>query len=236
MRTSILAGVSALALTAMPAFAQSTTAPAAANTKVAAADDAEDPGEMMIVTGSRIARAKLNSSVPVTTLTREELTINGEVNIGDQISQLPSFRVSFGTQNSGGAIGTAGLNILDLRGQGTGRTLVLQNGRRHVTSQPGTSTVDTSHHPERAGRARRCRHRRQFGSLRFGRHRRGRQLHHEEGFRRHRSRWPDRPVVARRPPDLFPQRHDRQELQRWPRQHRRQRRIFAAEPAVLQPA
>jgi outer membrane receptor protein involved in Fe transport len=143
MRTSILAGVSALALTAAPALAQTaaanTVAPA---TKVAAAV-AEDDGELMVVTGSRIARISLDSAVPVTTLTRDELTINGEVNIGDQLSQLPAFRVSFGTQNSGGAIGTAGLNILDLRGQGTGRTLVVQNGRRHVTSQPGTSTVDT---------------------------------------------------------------------------------------------
>ncbi len=146
MRTSILAGVSALALTAFPAFAQTTeaAAPVAPTTKVAAADAADDDAEMMIVTGSRIARAALDSAVPVTTLTRQELSINGEVNIGDQLSQLPSFRVSFGTQNSGGFIGTAGLNILDLRGQGTGRTLVLQNGRRHVTSQPGTSTVDTA--------------------------------------------------------------------------------------------
>jgi outer membrane receptor for ferrienterochelin and colicin len=146
MRTSILAGVSSLALIAIPAFAQ-TPAPAtkAAATKVAATDAAgEDQGDLIVVTGSRIARAALDYAVPVTSLTRQELTINGEVNIGDQISQLPAFRNSFGTQNSGGAIGTAGLNILDLRGQGTGRTLVLQNGRRHVTSQPGTSTVDTS--------------------------------------------------------------------------------------------
>ncbi|MEY2883834.1 MAG: hypothetical protein RL490_1558, partial [Pseudomonadota bacterium] len=147
MRTSILAGVSSLALIAIPAFAQ-TPAPATAQapaTKTAATDAAaEDEGEMVVVTGSRIARAKLDSAVPVTSLTRQELTINGEVNIGDQITQLPAFRNSFGTQNSGGAIGTAGLNILDLRGQGTGRTLVVQNGRRHVTSQPGTSTVDTS--------------------------------------------------------------------------------------------
>ena len=51
MRTSILAGVSALALTAMPAFAQTAATTAAPNTKVAAADDAADDGEMMIVTG-----------------------------------------------------------------------------------------------------------------------------------------------------------------------------------------
>ena len=143
MRTSILAGVSALALTAAPALAQTAAANTVAPAIKVAAAAADDDGELMIVTGSRIARISLDSAVPVTTLTREELTINGEVNIGDQLSQLPAFRVSFGTQNSGGAIGTAGLNILDLRGQGTGRTLVVQNGRRHVTSQPGTSTVDT---------------------------------------------------------------------------------------------
>ncbi|MFZ4747895.1 MAG: TonB-dependent receptor domain-containing protein [Sphingomonas sp.] len=145
MRTKILTGVSALAITTMSAAAFAQTAPAETvkPAVTAAADDAED-SEMILVTGSRIARANLDSTVPVTTLSRDELTINGEVNIGDQLSQLPSFRNTFSTQNSGAAIGTAGLNILDLRGQGVARTLVLQNGRRHVTSQPGTSTVDTS--------------------------------------------------------------------------------------------
>ncbi len=38
--------------------------------------------------------------------------------------------------------------MLDLRGQGISRTLVLQNGRRHVTSQPGTSTVDVNTIPD----------------------------------------------------------------------------------------
>ncbi len=143
MRAIVLAGASALAFVAVSAAAQTaenTTVPA---TKAVAAATA-DEGEMVIVTGSRIARANLDSTVPVTTLSRAELTINGEVNIGDQLSQLPSFRNTFSSQNSGANIGTAGLNILDLRGQGTARTLVLQNGRRHVTSQPGTSTVDTS--------------------------------------------------------------------------------------------
>ncbi|WP_426163240.1 TonB-dependent receptor domain-containing protein [Sandarakinorhabdus sp. DWP1-3-1] len=142
MRTIILSSASALALLAAAASAQ-TVAPAAPPATTTAAAEAADEG-LVIVTGSRIARAGLDSAVPVTTLTRAELTINGEVNIGDQLSQLPAFRVTSGSQNSGGAIGTAGLNILDLRGQGTARTLVLQNGRRHVTSQPGTSTVDTS--------------------------------------------------------------------------------------------
>lgn len=41
-------------------------------------------------------------------------------------------------------IGAAGINRLDLRNLGTSRTLVLVNGRRHVTSSPGTYDVDTN--------------------------------------------------------------------------------------------
>jgi outer membrane receptor protein involved in Fe transport len=62
--------------------------------------------------------------------------------IGDRLSLLPQFRPTFTTQNAGRFIGTAGISTLDLRGQGTARTLVLQNGRRHVTSSPGQQTVD----------------------------------------------------------------------------------------------
>src|SRR4029078_1832993 len=39
---------------------------------------------------------------------------------------------TFSQANSTRFLGTAGLNLLDLRGLGTVRTLVLQNGRRHV--------------------------------------------------------------------------------------------------------
>lgn len=96
------------------------------------------------VTASRIPRPNIDASVPVTTLTAAELTQTGDVSLGDAISRLPSFTPGFSSQNSGRFIGTAGLSVLDLRGQGTERTLVLQNGRRHVTSSPGTSAVDVN--------------------------------------------------------------------------------------------
>jgi outer membrane receptor protein involved in Fe transport len=115
------------------AFAQD-EAPAAAEEATAE----EDPG--IVVTGSRIARPNLTSVVPVTTMQVGELTDTGNISLGDALNQLPSMHATFSQANSGGFIGTAGLNLLDLRGLGTSRTLVLVNGRRHVTAQPGTPT------------------------------------------------------------------------------------------------
>ncbi len=139
MRSFILAGASALAIAASPAFAAEDQ-----ETKVAAGAAEETAAEMMVVTGSRIARDNIDATVPITSLSAAELLQNGNVNVGDRLALLPQFRPTFTSQNSGRFIGTAGLSILDLRGQGTNRTLVLQNGLRHVTSQPGAATVDVS--------------------------------------------------------------------------------------------
>jgi outer membrane receptor protein involved in Fe transport len=106
----------------------------------AEAAPAEDEDQGIVVTGSRIARPNLTSVVPVTTMQAAELFDTGNISLGDALNQLPSMHQTFGQANSGGFIGTAGLNLLDLRGLGTSRTLVLVNGRRHVTAQPGTPT------------------------------------------------------------------------------------------------
>jgi outer membrane receptor protein involved in Fe transport len=111
----------------------------------AEAAPAEEEDQGIIVTGSRIARPNLTSVVPVTTMQAAELFDTGNVSLGDALNQLPSMHQTFGQANSGGFIGTAGLNLLDLRGLGTSRTLVLVNGRRHVTAQPGTpSSIDVN--------------------------------------------------------------------------------------------
>lgn len=145
MRTKILAGASVLAFIAVSANAQ-TTAPAASAPAKATAEAAVDDA-MLVVTGSRIARSNLDASVPITSLSATELTNTGAVSIGDRLSLLPQFRPTFTTQNAGRFIGTAGVSSLDLRGQGTSRTLVLQNGRRHVSSSPGSATVDINSIP-----------------------------------------------------------------------------------------
>lgn len=103
-----------------------------------------DQLEQIIVTGSRISMPNVMSSVPVTSITAGDLTLKGNVSLGDALNELPALRSTFSQANSTRFIGTSGLNLLDLRGLGTSRTLVLVNGRRHVTSQPGSFSVDTN--------------------------------------------------------------------------------------------
>ncbi|MBH0112524.1 TonB-dependent receptor [Novosphingobium sp. YJ-S2-02] len=107
-------------------------------------DEATDLGGSIVVTGSRISRPNLDSPVPVTAITSEEITSVGDVSLGDALNDLPALRTTYSQGNSTRFIGTAGLNLLDLRGLGTSRTLVLVNGRRHVTSSPGDYLVDTN--------------------------------------------------------------------------------------------
>ncbi len=106
--------------------------------------NAEEDKAQIIVTGSRIKRPNLNSTVPITTVEVEDLIRSSNISIGDALNDLPALRSTFSSQNSGRFIGTAGINTLDLRGLGGDRTLVLVNGRRHVTSSPGSFTVDTN--------------------------------------------------------------------------------------------
>lgn len=104
--------------------------------------------EQITVTGSRISRPNAISTTPVTSLTAEEISLSGEANLGDFLNQLPALRSTYSGQNSGRFIGTVGLNLLDLRGLGTSRTLVLQDGRRHIGASVGTSAVDVNTIPE----------------------------------------------------------------------------------------
>jgi outer membrane receptor protein involved in Fe transport len=106
--------------------------------------DPTNTGETITVTGSRIRRPNLESNIPVTSVGVEELLDDGSLSLGDALNDLPSLRSTFSTANSQRFIGTTGLSLLDLRGLGTSRTLVLVNGRRHVTSQAGEFTVDVN--------------------------------------------------------------------------------------------
>jgi outer membrane receptor protein involved in Fe transport len=93
--------------------------------------DSEQTGGI-VVTGSRIPRPNLESTVPITSITGESFFQQGQTSIGDTLNDLPQLRSTFAQQNPGSGIGIAGLSLLDLRGLGTSRTLVLVNGRRHV--------------------------------------------------------------------------------------------------------
>ncbi len=96
----------------------------------AAEDDAA--ADTIIVTGSRISRPDLKSTVPIAFVDGDTIMKQGNTNIGDTLNDLPQLRTSRAQQNSSTGVGISGLNLLDLRGLGTARTLVLVNGRRHV--------------------------------------------------------------------------------------------------------
>ena len=110
--------------------------------QAAAQDDASD----VVVTGSRIRRPNLESTVPITTVQGEEFFQTGKTSIGDTLNELPALRSTFSQSNSTRFLGTSGLNLLDLRGLGTQRTLVLVDGRRHVAGDilNTASSVDTN--------------------------------------------------------------------------------------------
>src|SRR5687768_2491440 len=105
----------------------------------AATDD-----QSLLVTGTRIRRPNLESNVPITSVSAEDLTSQGDVSVGDALNDLPSLRSTFSQANSNRFIGTTGLNVLDLRGLGIERTLVLVNGRRHITALPGDFLIDVN--------------------------------------------------------------------------------------------
>ena len=100
-------------------------------------------GESIVVTGTRINRPTLTSTVPVTSVGLQDLS-QGNVSLGDKLAELPQIRATFTQANSTRFIGTAGINALDLRGLGTQRTLVLVNGRRVITATPGINRPDVN--------------------------------------------------------------------------------------------
>ena len=148
--TCISTAVLALAA-ATTAYAQD-TAPAGTPTEACSdtdingvCDDARTSGSI-VVTGSRIRRPNLESTVPITSIAGDTFFQQGQTNIGDTLNDLPQLRSTFAQQNPGAGIGIAGLNLLDLRGLGTQRTLVLVNGRRHVPADilSNAVSVDTN--------------------------------------------------------------------------------------------
>jgi outer membrane receptor protein involved in Fe transport len=106
----------------------------AASTQAVLQESADGEVKAIVVTGSRIKRPNLESTVPITSVSGDSFIQAGNTNIGDALNDLPQLRSTFAQQNPGLGVGIAGLNLLDLRGLGTVRTLVVVNGRRHVGS------------------------------------------------------------------------------------------------------
>ncbi|MEQ8404490.1 MAG: TonB-dependent receptor [Oceanicaulis sp.] len=95
-------------------------------------DDSENRTEdVIVVTGSNIAGASDSGAIAVTTIGREELDALGEVSTGDLLANLPqagTFEINDSADGPNSARGDVA--TVNLRGLGTGNTLVLLNGRR----------------------------------------------------------------------------------------------------------
>jgi len=94
------------------------------------ADEAEEMIlEEVIITGSRLARSTLDSSVPVVAVSDIDLKLAGTVNLENIINTLPQFT---GGQTSRSNNPGTGATQINLRGLGFNRNLVLVNGKRYM--------------------------------------------------------------------------------------------------------
>lgn len=108
----------------------------------------------IVVTGSRIRSTAQTPPAAVISIAADAIRRRfGGISLGDQLSLLPPLRTTVtqaaSTDLGVQASGQVGLNLLDLRGIGPARTLVLINGRRVVSStqlvsQPDTNTIPSA--------------------------------------------------------------------------------------------
>lgn len=119
--------VSALALGAAlavstPAFAQE-----------AAETTAAENSDVIVITGSRISTVGFDAPTPTTVVSAADLKVAGRTDIQATLADLPQFRMTQ-SATSTNTVTSSGQSPADLRGLGSARTLVLINGRRHVSS------------------------------------------------------------------------------------------------------
>ncbi|MGB6317361.1 MAG: TonB-dependent receptor [Litorimonas sp.] len=133
---SLMLATSAAAVLATPVYAQ-VPEPASAEDEV-------------VVTGSRIAAdPETTAANPVVAIDGADLLDTGRIDIGQTLREVPALQGSApGALSALQAADTddadLGLSLLNLRNLGVERTLVLQNGRRHVPGTAGQAAVDVT--------------------------------------------------------------------------------------------
>lgn len=133
--TTILASVLAMAA---PALAQEAPLNQAANPQ----DEDATTVEEIVVTGSRIRRDPTNAPTPLIQVEREQLLTTGQSSVINYLSTIPALSNSQLPSDTTAFLGIGGLSLPNLRALGSGRTLTLVDGRRHVGSSGGSLAVD----------------------------------------------------------------------------------------------
>ncbi|NII58901.1 TonB-dependent receptor plug domain-containing protein [Sphingomonas aerolata] len=161
-RRSLLATSLLVAVSTLPAAAQTAPATPAATPEAAAQAEAlepatptqtatdqnpqgaaEAPAGEIVVTGSRIASPSATAASPLQSVGIAQIQQAGAINVQDVLLQNPAFGTpGVSRTNSSFATQGAGVATVNLRNLGDDRTLVLVNGRRFVAGLPGSSAVD----------------------------------------------------------------------------------------------
>ena len=110
------------------------------------AQDEEANLEEVVVTGSRLTKSNVTSSVPMVQIGAEEINSRGVARVEDVVNILPNVFVSQTAEVANGASGTSTLN---LRGLGSQRTLVLIDGKRLPFGSPFSSSANVDMVPAR---------------------------------------------------------------------------------------
>jgi iron complex outermembrane receptor protein len=90
------------------------------------------------VTGSRLKRADVEGAVPVIVIDRAQIDASGDVSVADVLRDTTF--ASFGNFKPQSGSSAQSLATIDLRGLGSGRTLVLVDGRRAPTNPMSASS------------------------------------------------------------------------------------------------
>src|SRR5688572_16271255 len=98
-----------------------------------------EEGEVIVVTGSRIAREVTDASTPIAVIGAEEIRMSGSLTVDEMLNEQPQFVSATNggsTANTVPAGSAAGAAYVNLRGFGPTRSLTLVNGRRFAIFGP----------------------------------------------------------------------------------------------------
>lgn len=124
------ATLAALAMAVAASAAAQSSTPANASEQEATQQDEAKRLEAVQVVGSRIKRTQVEGPSPVTVISSEQIRAEGFNTVQDVLETLS--QNTGGTQNDFNSAGgfTPNAGVINLRGMGPGRTLLLINGRR----------------------------------------------------------------------------------------------------------
>lgn len=137
LASSVFAGAAFMAQANMLAIAQE--ADEAVDTVETTTEDATARQQTVYVTGSRIASPNLATTSPVSSVSAEDIKLQGVTRVEDLVTQLPQ---AFASQNSTVANGASGTATVSLRNLGSTRTLVLIDGKRMPYGSPNDAAAD----------------------------------------------------------------------------------------------